>query len=340
MILKGLIVLSLSLTLLSASITYADCSNEDMSAELGPVRSQGNIGWCYANTAADLISYKYRKQWNGIQASAIFIALGYNYKQNSSEPGAYIFTEGGDIRAAINYANELGYSCPRPLDNVFVLGGFNLEIKQKLHIAEKLKALFDKRTLSSKGWEEWRDYLWELQQKKSIISRISEEALERALALDLNLAVVEIAKEVCSPYKEIMKISIQKSDIGRYFSDDTEYYDDFLKQRIIRKPDLMELIDRQITAKNVVGIDYDMKLIGKDPKDSDSHASVIVGREMRAGQCYYKIRNSWGPECGFTDATGKFIPRYNSRIECTEGHVWVKAADLKANLSSIAYIRP
>ncbi len=340
MILKNLSLLALSVLLLGAPLAEAYCSTEDMSAELGEVRSQGNIGWCYANTAADLISYKYRKQWNGFQASAIFIALGYNYKQNSSEPGSYIFTEGGDIRAAINYANEIGYSCPRPLDNVFVLGGFNLEIKQKLYIAEKLKSLFDKRLTSSDGWKAWRDYLYDLQQKKSIISRISEEDLEKALALELNLAVVEIAKGICQPYKDNMKISIQKSDIGRYFSDDTEYYDDVLKQRVMKKPDLMELIDRQITAKNVVGIDYEIKLISKDPKDSDSHASVIVGREMRAGQCYYKIRNSWGPECGFEDATGKVIPRYNAKVECSEGHVWVKGTDLKANLSSIAYIRP
>ena len=140
--------------------------------------------------------------------------------------------------------------------------------------------------------------------------------------------------------REDLNDCIQKSDIGRYFNDDTEYYDDVLKQRVKGKPDLLALIDRQISAKNVVGIDYSMQLISKDPKDSDSHASVIVGREMRAGQCYYKIRNSWGPECGYNDGTGKIIPRYNSKVECTEGHVWVKATDLKANLSSIAYIKP
>jgi hypothetical protein len=61
--------------------------------------------------------------------------------------------------------------------------------------------------------------------------------------------------------------------------------------RIKKKPDLMNLIDRQIRADNVVGIDCAIKLISPNLIDSDSHVSVIVGREMRAGQCYYKIRN-------------------------------------------------
>lgn len=343
MILKSLspfsLLLSFSLSLFGQIALAGDCSTKDMSAELGTVRSQGNIGWCYANTAADLISYKFRKKWNGTQASAIFIALGYNYKMNSSEPGSYIFTEGGDIRAAINYAAEFGYSCPRPLDNLFVLGGFNLQIKQKLHIAEKLKSLFDNRLTSSEGWKAYRDYIYDLQQKQSIVSRISEEALENALRLNINLAVVEIAKEVCKPYKDQMPMSLVKSDIGRHFDSDTEYYDDVLKMRIKQKPDLMNLIDQQISADNVVGIDYAIKLISPDLKDSDSHASVVVGREMRNGQCYYKIRNSWGPECEYEGDNGKMKSRYNNKVECVDGHVWVKAADLKANLSSIAYIK-
>lgn len=340
MILKNLSLVVLSLSLIAPLAMAGDCSPKDMSAELGAVRSQGNIGWCYANTAADLISYKFRNKWNGVQASAIFIALGYNYKMNSSEAGSYIFTEGGDIRAAINYAAEFAYSCPRQLDNAFVLGGFNLQIKQKLHIAEKLKSLFDKRLNSSESWKEYRDYIYDLQQKQSIISRISDEALENALRLDINLAVVEIAKEVCKPFKDQMTMSIKKEDIGRYFDSDTDYYDDVLKIRVNHKPDLIELIDRQISKENVVGVDYQIKLISKDLKDKDNHASVIVGREMRAGQCYYKIRNSWGPDCEIEDEAGKTIPRYNKNVECVAGHVWVKAADLKANLSSIAYIRP
>lgn len=297
------------------------------------------FGWCYANTAADLLSYKFRKNWNGTQASAIFIALGYNYKMNSSEPGSYIFTEGGDIRAAINYAAEFGYSCPRELDNIFVSGGFGLQIKQKLHIAEKLKSLFDNRLTSSEGWKAYRDYIFDLQQNQSIVSLISEESLENALQLNINLAVVEIAKEVCKPYKDQMPMSLVKSDIRRHFDTDTEYYDDVLKMRIKQKPNLMNLIDHQITADNVVGIDYAIKLISPNLKDSDSHASVVVGRQMRAGQCYYKIRNSWGPDCEYKGDDGKVKSRYNKKVECVDGHVWVKAADLKANLSSIAYLK-
>ncbi|MBI3565836.1 MAG: hypothetical protein HY079_11610, partial [Elusimicrobia bacterium] len=32
----------------------------DLARELGPVRDQRDIGWCYANAVADILGWKYR----------------------------------------------------------------------------------------------------------------------------------------------------------------------------------------------------------------------------------------------------------------------------------------
>ncbi len=335
-----------------AAIDSTGCSDSDASSELGDVRSQGNMGWCYANTAADLISYRFRKDWGYKQASANFIAFGYNYKQNSSEPGTYIFTEGGDIRAATSYASEFKYSCRRELDNVFILGGLNLQLKQKLHTAEKLKNLFNRRNQSAAALNEYDDFISELNEKKSIITFLmpqfaatQEEALAaqkaslaKSLSLDLNLAVVDIAKNVCQPYQ--LPMSLPREQIRRVHGDVDQYYDKLQKKIVYEKPNMLNIIDRELTDGNVVGIDYSINLISPNLKDTDSHASVLVGRSMDIvkGQCMYKIRNSWGKGC-VDHWNGADYPRYNATVKCEEsGHVWVTKANLKAALSGFVYI--
>lgn len=342
MIIRTLLILPLVFILATASAqaqNVSGCSNEDMSAELGEVRSQGNIGWCYANTVADLLSFKFRKQWNGRQASAIFTALGYNFKQNSNEPGNYIFTEGGDIKYAIGYAKEFGYACPRQLDNIFINGGSDLEIRQKLFLAEKLKGLYVRRTLSPADLKIYRDYVQELRAKQSVLTFISDESLERALGFNLNFAVIEIAKEICRPYQ--MPMSLSKEQIHRnYVERDNHYYfDPVQKKNVLLYPNTMPTLDAQLSAKNVVGIDYQINLISTDLKDDGGHASVVVGRRlMPNGQCLYKIRNSWGASCDDT-VNGVVHNRYNSKVvKCEDGHVWVSRENLIKSLIGIAYI--
>ncbi len=45
--------------------------------QVGPIRDQGDIGWSYANAAADLMSFEYRDQLEGKQTSAIYTALTF-----------------------------------------------------------------------------------------------------------------------------------------------------------------------------------------------------------------------------------------------------------------------
>lgn len=317
------------------------CGDKDISAELGDVRTQGNMGWCFANTAADLLSFKFKKQWNNFQASAIWIALGYNYKENSSDPGSYIFNDdGGDISYAISYASEFGYSCPRQLDNILVTGGFNLKLKQKLHTVEHIKKLFDKKNASAADLAEYTDYISLLRSSSSILGQLSDHQLTAALSLNINLAVVELAKQVCQPFQLPMSLDRHK-DLRRYYKKQTYYYDDVLNAQVNTTPPLIDLLDRQLNSDNVVGVGYVGNLIDTNPNQAGGHASVIVGRRLRNNICQYKIRNSWGPGCTEIVA-GKKVSRYGKKVvECIEdGHVWVTRSDLKATLLSITYLRP
>jgi len=78
-------ILAYVLTLLLTDFVYADqtldkdhCTTKDVSNQLGEVRDQGNIGWCYANVAADLLTFRYQDRLNGQQASAGYVAITFN----------------------------------------------------------------------------------------------------------------------------------------------------------------------------------------------------------------------------------------------------------------------
>lgn len=61
----------------------------------------------------------------------------------------------------------------------------------------------------------------------------------------------------------------------------------------------------------------------KDGQNCGNHAVIVVGREMRGGQCMYRIRNSWGTGC----ERYKTIPeRYKN---CENGDLWLTADDIQ-----------
>ncbi len=78
-------------------------------------------------------------------------------------------------------------------------------------------------------------------------------------------------------------------------------------------------------------------LMGKSGKRSDvGHAMVLIGREKRAGQCGYWVRNSWGSSCPMGDS---------GKILCDPdrpGNVWISAASLSssAGVQSIYNVSP
>jgi hypothetical protein len=63
------------------------CGDVDLRGDkLGPVRNQGERGWCYANTAADLLSYAL-----GEPTSAFATALSRINRSNRFNPFNYCF---------------------------------------------------------------------------------------------------------------------------------------------------------------------------------------------------------------------------------------------------------
>lgn len=85
----------------ASEISKSECSPVDYSGDLGPIRDQGNIGWCYGYAATDLLSFQLKQR---ISAPAVIF----------SKSGIQLFrkglaaTDSGNIRPILKRALREG----------------------------------------------------------------------------------------------------------------------------------------------------------------------------------------------------------------------------------------
>jgi len=118
----------------------------------------------------------------------------------------------------------------------------------------------------------------------------------------------------------------EKACQGSRFKD----FGDLLPIHHYRNKKSMEEIDQILEAGDIAGIEYfPTFLYNLDAKIGGLHTSSIVARRMNAktNSCEYLIRNSRGSGCS----------KYDPRLECNHGHIWVAADLLKSRLISVSH---
>ena len=302
------------LWIISPSFLWAetsDCQTVDLRADFGPPRSQGNVGWCYANTAADLISHHYRKELKE-PVSAIEIALNFNYYWTAEN-----FREGGFIFLALDLAMKTG-SCPGSLDQVLFGKGTKLTLK------DKIKFILDLKERLDRGEEEYvRKAIVESQKAGSILKseRVYDVMTVMALSKPGNV-LGKLAQMICKGQRHQFS---HKADIEW-----SSIYTGSSQNR------LMKRLNEQLSKKNPVGIAYFAGFfdsIDAPKSGSDRHMSLVVGRrrDQKLNSCEYLIRNSWGSSCaGYKNSIIK--------DKCEGGNVWVDESTLKKYLYGITFL--
>lgn len=342
-----------------------NCSNVDFSEDLGDPRSQGDIGWCYANAAADLLSYKYRDELKGEKVSAIYMALLYNktyytdvqkkvgpkiskfFKQNVSDG----IGEGGFMSLAIHSALKKGF-CPKNLDDQLARhSNSDLSLQKKLEKGLSIKIAFDKAQKKyKKGWALGAEpIIKEIREKDNILDDVDNERLYEILrTTTTETFLVTLGDELCKEEKYFPK----------------KYYLTNWRVAFNKPKDnwyLFNEIDRQLNQKNPIGVMYYMTFFGgwnKGVDLADAHASVIVGRRwlsagtvlasgevLSKGRCEYKLRNSWGKySCNSNNyANPDFTSLSSSSPQnavagCEKGHIWIDREKYKNYLYGVTYI--
>jgi hypothetical protein len=319
---KKLFITLFILSFLGASLAYAgqkECSNIDIRKDVGPIRDQGDIGWCYANAAADLLSYEYKDQLHGQQASAVYMALTFT--------DSYIgqnFFEGGSAYFALKaYAARHKNVCLQREEEKVLNNGLHISLKHKLDELMRLKSTFDvfakNRSQSKPFVQQW----WKLKNADSYLFSMGDNNLRELLATSTTEDFPDnVADTLCA--NSSIPVN-QKSDVAGRLT----YQNEDLKDLAIQD------INRQLNRKNIVGLAYQASVLVDPQVNVDinsAHLSVLVGRRWNNNQCEYLIRNSWGTGCGAYQKS----PVFKKRCE-GDGHVWIPESVMKKSMIGISY---
>lgn len=244
-----------------ASTSYANnCTDVDISSELGDVRDQGNVGWCFANAAADLLSYRFKSELGGKKVSAMYTALSYDRMYYSNIRGKleekfkdkpemqeramkvhqtlfpHKIGEGGLMYLTI-YSTMRSGLCTQELDQSFSFDPKSkMNLMQKLQIGLDMKAAFDKHEkLNKRGWEDGAmPFVERIRATENILNRISDENLHSLLrGTTKNNFLVAVGDVLCRGHitipKTLYKVGWRTSAIK--FLDSTPKVRSFLGER-------------------------------------------------------------------------------------------------------------
>lgn len=349
----------LSLSGYANETTMEGCTFKNLNDRLGPIRDQSDMGWCFANTAADLLTYAHRSEIESnlatknqlikkqlmslspmapagseYQVSAIFTALNYQWAQikNNVKPEE-IFSSGGLISETLNLIQEKGFFCPQSLDYSLLNTGFKTKLREKFNrfsdIHENYQEYIATRNENFKM--QYMKMIKELESQGTFLSNYDRKKIQTVLDEPLiHNAVLKLTDVVC----EDRKISISQrkkfNRLASYRNSTEEFYNEELHRKMTQN-EVLNIIDKVLDNEKPLGISYLLQnVINSEVSDTIEHASVISGRKFENNTCYYQIRNSWGSDCqrkAFINSV--YIPEYPIyKYECERGTFWIPRKDL------------
>lgn len=327
---------------------YSCTTIDDINDKMGPVRHQGDMGWCYAHVAADMLTAKFKTYPGYTSASQLAMIYNFSYEEN-------LDAQGGDIANALKIAlrviqptdssSELikyGY-CPDSLENDALTMGPQTSLSTKIAKLKQLKANYDAgkydKSKNDLFWQQYNEH----KTQGSILSKMNESHFMNMLnkSTPRNF-LLHFADMMCGPYRNYN----ERKDLNVIRHHRTATY----TLRVTGQPsctipveyDLLTDIHRELQNRNVTGIGFHANFIqpgGNLSQKSFMHANAVVGRRWKNGSCQLRLRNTWGTACEYTDEKGQRKPVYSSYVqECDKGTIWVKEKDLAQTLDTVTYI--
>lgn len=276
---------------LSQDKSQESCSPVDLRSNIiGTARHQDSVGWCYAFTAADLISHRLKKK-----VSALDLALSYNDTWlNDLALFAGVYRGETDIRGGFTEdALEKGLKRGLCLESSMPSSDFALsELKELIEQIEKRQ---------ERKKEDWCKQDFVLLQQ--LFPSLSEKEMQKISDFGFKSTYIDaLRKRAC---KDRINMKNRPEVLNRY-------------QLILsKKPELLQIIDSALERGDLAGISYYANVLTKFDveEDRDPHASSIVARRfnVQTQSCEYLVRNSWGRSCEY----------YDKRLKCEEGHIWL-----------------
>ena len=316
------------------------CTTIDVSQKLGPLRNQGNIGWCYANVAADLLTFRFHEDLHGEPASAGYVALTFNeFAKLKPRPDQ----DAGLISPAVFFSQRNGI-CPQSFQDRVLKNSPFPTIKAQIEGLVELKLAFNKAKY--KHFNEL-DIVKKYRESNSYLNTLSDEILIGILdSTSVRTFPRKLAETLCKPHmvevKHDVKIRFQEGFIEGWknFFPALLKGEQNLSPKALGARDLIKEIHEELQHENMVAISYYTRIFYKPGSEAYSraglHASSIVGRKWNETKktCDFKLRNSWGKKCdSYTN------PDLKENCEKDTGYVWIPETLLQQSISDIVYYK-
>lgn len=322
----------------------SDCGYINLSNHFGKPYDQQDIGWCYAFSGSDLLTYKNRKILNGQAISPVHMALLQNL--NDAEK---VSADSGSVSTAIRMATYPFRAddssaffkgvCLASVDKAIIDPSATIGLRKQFLQLGQLKSIYD-TAVAKRDQQLFIDYYTKVFLVNPLVYKIDVKSLQDVLQ---NSRVSEVGLKYLDkfcPYENRFKSAMPEYPKFVYVGGEINYRPpkgQTIVTKITEPKQIMDLVHKQLDIDNVVSIGYYpdfMKTGGFEDNHTDRHASTVVGREKVGNTCHIIIRNSWG---GCKNKKGEY--QYSRNVtKCEDGYLWVPEAKLTKHLDTITYL--
>lgn len=317
------------------------CAPVDLRADLGAPRDQGNTGWCFSHTTADLITHKTRVRVSafdlGVQFAATEIA---DLEESPSRAVQDYLREVPALLQVVKEARDDDRGTLEPTkilteDGLLSHGG----IEDAALLMANHRGLCEDRFFKS-GEEGFNQHLKEI---RRWVKKSGEAPAGISSPRDIPEASKPIFRKILAwlEHQCGTRVPLRDALIPRAL-----YGANSLKDFLARSPspdyplkDLQKAlwaeVDLALDQKKVSAVGYSaFDITEQAPEETTldgDHSSIIAARRREKDGCYYFVRNSWGASCEL------YLKPWLGRCEEKDGGVWVKKEDLKTLYSVVTY---
>lgn len=358
--------------LLFSNLVFAagadSCTSVDLRQKLGPPRDQGDTGWCYAHTSADLVGFHLGQRVSpfDIAAAFVFTDLRFLPKQDSRWLSFLKQNDKIEARWQNNWQDQKNQLEPGVVEcfnkGFYQFGGLDeaaMYVSQKKGFcresalpivpsavqatAEEILALYDsgKEEDYSRFLDQWLDQKCgnRLQAKKFLVptSLYLTETVEDLLETYPNLITRREKQQFLRQKVDQLLSARIPVSIGYSAYDLLDQNSSRVMKIKFRAKNLQTLFRRDTDLKAPRCEEARMrKFSSESDEDEDEdihgdHASLVVARRSVNGSCQYFVRNSFGKGCdGYLESLLK-------RCDGEAGGAWVTLDELPT-LYSLAWL--
>jgi len=320
----------------------SDCREVDLREELGEPRAQDGTSWCYAHSAADLLSQAVGARVSSFDLATTYLLADETKLRKIQKPQVRDYLRQHpdfEMRVQESRKEEDAYKPEHILaaDGMVDTGGKDDEAIMLSNV--KGLCLADKLPSGEANLNKYLDAIRDnyLNEDKQDIPEGPIGAVVNDVAKIMARAFQKWVDQKCGkrlqPLKPILPLEISVAE-------SLEEYKHVVSSGEIRPAEaratLLTELNRVLDSGKAAAIayeSYDLYPKG-DPKGTHpygDHSSVVAARKKINGVCHYFVRNHYGATCGYR-------PEFEPLCEKANGGVWVPG-DALTHLYSVISVR-